>query len=442
MVKTRRKQKGRGFVSKGSFGCVYRPPLKCQGNTQRKTNGISKLMYETQADLEYKATQILETIDPQKDYFLSATRVCKPDTPEASNGVDASTCDLLKNPPIARGANLTQETEISSNLSNAKIVEYPDGGENLDYFRPNVNNFYQYFKGFETLLEGLVKLHAAGYAHLDIKAANVVAKRLPMPFQGEQEIQMRFIDFGFLTNAEKFFSLLSDSQRRSAYTLWPHDIYFTLGCSHNDYFIKNMNLYNAFLLKYFNNVKNFAKSGSYYTLPMPFIKNLDDLNYKKIQVLYKKYHELSPNETEQVKVLLPTIDIFMLGVLLSTQYVRFLLQFQLLDGTIQLTSALQLSPSQEAWFTTVSNHVSLPLFTLLNKMLDIDFTKRISAADALAEYKPILDQMKIHFTEQHIQDNIKPFRPLNNTDLRPPSQSQPGGSRQRRKTHKKKSSNK
>ncbi len=461
---TYKKQKGRGFLSKGSFGCAYRPPLKCEGNTQRKTNGITKLMFEVQADIEYKATQILETIDPAKEYFLTATRLCKPAPPEASNDVSKSTCNLLKDPPVKRGKNLIHESNIASNLSNAKLVEYPDGGQDLEKFRPNVNNFVQYFKGFATLLEGLVKLHAAGYAHLDIKAANVVAKRGPMPATGEQEIYMRFIDFGFLTNAENFFTTLSAGQRRSAYALWPHDMYFTLGCSHNDLFVTSASYYDPFLQKYKSNVKSFSTFSTFSQLPERFLDSLHNMNFKDVQKLYEKYAELSPNETQRVEVLLPKIDIYMLGVLLSSQYSRFVLQYESYSGNVQAIQPYPMSTPQKTWFASVKTNVSVPLFALINKMLDLDFTKRISAADALTEYESILTAMEPLFTEANIQSFILPLRPLGPADARPlpppppspfsppslplspptppPANQTTGGLRKQSRTRKKKSSHK
>lgn len=377
-------------------------------------------MYQVHADAEYKATEILEAIDPEKNYFLSASRLCKPAAPEASNGVNSATCTLLLGPGKTRGKNLTnRDPNISSNLSNAKLVEYPDGGQDLEKFRPNVNNLYAYFKGFKTLLEGLVKLHAAGYAHLDIKAANVVAKRGPMSATGNQDIEMRFIDFGFLCNAETFPTTLTPGQRLSAYVLWPHDIYFTLGCPHNDLFVRLRVTYDQFLQKYSTNMRNFMRFTTFSQIPESIINEIQALTFPKVQALYQKYANLSSDETERLKVLLPKIDIFMLGILLSAQYSRLVLQYEDYTGDIDLVQPYPLTPAQRGWFGSLANQISQPLFTLVKKMMDIDFTKRISAADALAEFIPILAKMETKFSEANVLANLSMYRPFGDADPRP-----------------------
>ena len=75
--------KGGKVIASGGFGCVFSPALKCQGETKRAKNKISKLMTERHALQEYEEIdnikQKLDVIPDYTDYFLlSDITICRP----------------------------------------------------------------------------------------------------------------------------------------------------------------------------------------------------------------------------------------------------------------------------------------------------------------------------------------------------------------------------
>ena len=45
---------GGKVLASGGFGCVFKPALKCEGESKRHTNKVSKLMSEKHATEEYE----------------------------------------------------------------------------------------------------------------------------------------------------------------------------------------------------------------------------------------------------------------------------------------------------------------------------------------------------------------------------------------------------
>lgn len=47
-LKTR--QRGSAFVAKGAYGCVYRPPFRCEGEAEPVNGMVTKLMELNEAE--------------------------------------------------------------------------------------------------------------------------------------------------------------------------------------------------------------------------------------------------------------------------------------------------------------------------------------------------------------------------------------------------------
>ena len=76
------KQKGGDIIGVGSYGCVFKPPLKCKNKT-RKKRGISKLMIQENGLDEILITRRLlkkiEQIPKYRKYFILSQSFCVPD---------------------------------------------------------------------------------------------------------------------------------------------------------------------------------------------------------------------------------------------------------------------------------------------------------------------------------------------------------------------------
>ena len=66
--------KGGKVIGSGTYGCVFKPPLKCEDQDERPENYISKFMFTRNARYENREiTGILELfkdIPNHEDYFM------------------------------------------------------------------------------------------------------------------------------------------------------------------------------------------------------------------------------------------------------------------------------------------------------------------------------------------------------------------------------------
>jgi hypothetical protein len=87
--KTRnRARKGGKKIGEGSYGVVYKPPLKCSKNpeiSEKYRDGfVGKQVTDEEVDKEIEASDLIETIDPNEDYTLQVRAYCEI-SPEQEN---------------------------------------------------------------------------------------------------------------------------------------------------------------------------------------------------------------------------------------------------------------------------------------------------------------------------------------------------------------------
>ena len=188
------------FLAKGSYGCAYRPPLACDGETTVDPDSVTKLIKPASAVEEMKFQAMLAPIDPAQDYFLYPKRSCDKTT---------TTTD-----PILR-AELQKCTPVAQ-FPKAKLLILPDGGTSLEKL-PKSSQIGATLVAMRNLLVGLQKLHAAGYAHMDIKPDNIVLK----------DGKARYIDFGL---SRKFGEPIPDpALYHFNYPWWPFELRILAG---------------------------------------------------------------------------------------------------------------------------------------------------------------------------------------------------------------------
>jgi hypothetical protein len=54
--------KGGKAVASGSAGCVFKPALLCEGDTERKKDYVTKVMYSYNADGELKEMEMVKDV--------------------------------------------------------------------------------------------------------------------------------------------------------------------------------------------------------------------------------------------------------------------------------------------------------------------------------------------------------------------------------------------
>ena len=187
--KTQRVFNGGKAINSGSYGCIFKPALKCKNNQSlkntNKKNLISKLMDNEDAIIEYEnilnVQSHIKQIPNNDDYFLvNDITMCVPD--KLSNSdlymVDNVCNDIVK-------YNGYDKTNINNNIHNFKIINMPYGGITLNKLWEQMvmiediedieNRFIKVNRLLIKLLEnGIIPLNKSGMYHMDIKDENII----------------------------------------------------------------------------------------------------------------------------------------------------------------------------------------------------------------------------------------------------------------------------
>jgi len=176
------------LIGKGTAGCVFSPPLKCDHpncSDSKCVSGISKLMNYEKAELELNMYKILKIDDVDKDmiFHIGAPHLCIPKIQNIPK-----TCSFIEKP--------------------LGLLIYENGGENAYNVLVRINsqpepfrthNFKVFFKNLKHILLGLKLFHNNRISHFDIKLDNIVTG-LNKKFNYISNINFRFIDFGLSIN--------------------------------------------------------------------------------------------------------------------------------------------------------------------------------------------------------------------------------------------------
>ena len=226
----RRTKKAGKAVASGSFGCVFRPPLRCKGETNRPGSAdkpmISKLMMKHDALEEYTIIQdvkkIVKDIPNYGDYFVvDDITMCDPgelDDEDMENAVKECSASLK----LGRG-----ETKIPPNkLSQTAVITAPDMGKDIHKSFAQMSKDYINYKGsdkFSLVSKNLKKINTQivkllkngvapmiykGIYHNDLKGQNIMTSYSSLEDVKNNFNYAKMIDFGLL----KQITQKSDSQ--------------------------------------------------------------------------------------------------------------------------------------------------------------------------------------------------------------------------------------
>ena len=176
-------RKGGKAIASGSYGCVFRPALKCKGSSEAgRHSGVSKLMYTTDANDEMDEMKpILETVKriPGSENFFAVSDInmCSPDSLNDSDKEKFNEkCNLF----IDEGIN---SDSINSNLRDLSIINMPDLGMDLhDYIGKESPMTVKSFELFNKmminlLLNGVVQMNEHNILHHDLKDTNIMVDK-------------------------------------------------------------------------------------------------------------------------------------------------------------------------------------------------------------------------------------------------------------------------
>jgi serine/threonine protein kinase len=152
------------LISQGSYGCVYKPGLRCNSKDKLKKNEITKLQVINRFSLKEMeiSEKIISEIKDYKRYFAPIKTSCKIDIKEI--GEKIRECKVVED---------QEEMFILNKMDNAgsktlitALFENKTKSKSL-YLRT-------YFVTFMNLLDGIEKLNNINIIHLDIKGNNVM----------------------------------------------------------------------------------------------------------------------------------------------------------------------------------------------------------------------------------------------------------------------------
>ena len=194
-------------IAAGGFGCVFKPPIKCNTSSlrskQNTRNYISKLMKKRYANEEMaentRVKKVIVNIPNNEKYFLlNDIFKCNPNNLEAEDLIDFNDkCSNMRNMGISK-------SNVNNNLNRLSLINIPFGGEALsDYLRDLKNSlhrksgklrFYHFNNMLIELLENaVIPMNKLGLIHNDLKADNILVEKVD---GGKAGLSMKIIDWG------------------------------------------------------------------------------------------------------------------------------------------------------------------------------------------------------------------------------------------------------
>lgn len=221
------KIKGGEAIAAGGFGCVFRPPLKCNSkksthkSSLKKGRMVSKLMIKKYGKEEYNESarflNILEKIPNFENYFLLPQGLCTPSELMLSDLINFDDkCNNLTRKNIT-------SANVNEKLEKLRILQLYDGGKDLEKYMLsnvmsneillNINN-----QIIRLLKKAIIPMNNLGLYHLDLKGANIMIN---------EKNKAKIIDFGLSQNIENFNEIPEDlTYRPCQYNLPATNILF------------------------------------------------------------------------------------------------------------------------------------------------------------------------------------------------------------------------
>ena len=311
-------------VGEGTYGCVFKPSLKCKEKINTYENKVSKVMVNREATNELKEYKSISTIKGLEKYAITQPILCKPVIDD--NFISSVT--QCKNPLI---------NNVNKNKLEHSMLLYEDGGINITNFVVNifkkaqVKEQHYFLTSLITLLDGLQFFKTKNILHRDIKADNIV--------YNINNGKIKYIDFGLMIKKTRAIELSKKSSDGFAidHSYWPpenicrnfHRYNLSTKCnylkdnknySYNDFLelaVNSFDLYTLALVFYqianflinVDKYKNFGKDlkdlSNYYILANLFERKTNITTFKEEYTALLEKHKIyltTGNPSPSVKI--------------------------------------------------------------------------------------------------------------------------------------------
>lgn len=381
----KRKSKGGAKIGEGAFGCVYKPSIRCEGNTSAPREDIvSKIIAGTSVQEELNLKDELFAIDKEQQYFIYPLSTCKP-------------------------SHLNLGAIVNCPKPDVSLINYAYGGSSLEdiliklYEKPFSMEHVRFFEGFLNLLRGIKILHDNGIVHLDIKSVNTVGL-----VKGDGSYWFRFIDFG-LSKKLKFFTDRNTTRDEyldpgllywNNYFCYPFDLRFLrnefIG-GHNKDCSQEFSDYNKF-------IQQRAGMGD---LMHPYWLTHDTAASPSAETANELLEFLQKSRKGPlwavglIAKIVKKTDIYSMGLMISDC-------FTLLTG-FQRTDEDTLSvimPGKIIELEKFKSDVAWPMFNLIDSMTRFDFRERAPIEEIIEDFSMVIEAMNEFMVATSITKNV------------------------------------
>ena len=202
------------YVAEGTYGCVYRPPIKCKNGIKYTTGKVSKLMTRRAAKKEVTEYKLISKADKQQKYYTGPPISCEVDPADAKKEMTPGECKLFTENP---------------NISDYELLIYNDGGFDLDKFVKTQLDKYLannprgqtdlFFLNAFNLFAGIKLFLENDILHHDVKPQNIVFD--------PKTYRFNFIDFGLAEKKSKLVNeIINETNKESFHWSYPMEFGF------------------------------------------------------------------------------------------------------------------------------------------------------------------------------------------------------------------------
>lgn len=190
MIRKEKKKNAIKIINQGTYGCIFRPGLTCDGMVDDSPKEVTKVQRkEETSDNEIEIGKKLMNIKSYASYFAPIVESCEVDI---SNIIDDEfrKCEFIKRKEDSMVKSQSSNNELNFEINKITYV----GKETLSsyYYKLFTKNdpvefIRQFINGYKILMKGAKKMGDIDIVHYDIKENNIMCRQTGRPI---------YIDFG------------------------------------------------------------------------------------------------------------------------------------------------------------------------------------------------------------------------------------------------------
>tara|TARA_B100001093_G_scaffold136049_1_gene128578 strand:- start:17779 stop:19059 length:1281 start_codon:yes stop_codon:yes gene_type:complete len=193
MIKKEKRKKAIKIINQGTYGCIFRPGLTCDGMIDNSLTNVTKVQRkEETSENEIEIGKKIMNIKSYKSFFAPIVESCEVDI---SNVIDDEfrKCEFIKRKEDSMVKSKSSENELNFEINKITYV----GTQTLSSYYYNLFSkkrrkeplvfIKQFINGYNILMKGAKKMSDIDIVHYDVKENNIMCKQTGRPI---------YIDFG------------------------------------------------------------------------------------------------------------------------------------------------------------------------------------------------------------------------------------------------------